>query len=65
MTRDELIEDLQLGSQNIVELGRIDPLNKEDLKHLIDIFKCPFRLLSIEPGKQDKITALPIEVFNT
>ena len=56
MSEEELMEDLQTGSQDAAERGRIDPLTQSELEHLADIFKCPFRFLSIEPGNEVILT---------
>jgi dimethylamine---corrinoid protein Co-methyltransferase len=56
LSEDELMEDLQLGSQDAAERAQVDPLNQSELEHLADIFKCPFRFLSIEPGNEVILT---------
>lgn len=56
LSEEELLEDLQLGSQDAAERGQIDPLSQAELEHLADIFKCPFRFLSVEPGNEVILT---------
>jgi dimethylamine--corrinoid protein Co-methyltransferase len=56
MSEEELMEDLLVGSQDAAERGQIDPLTQSEIEHLADIFKCPFRFLSIEPGNEVILT---------
>jgi len=56
LSEEELMEDLQRGSQDAAERGQIDPLAQSELEHIRDIFKCPFRFLSVEPGNEVILT---------
>jgi len=56
LSEEELMEDLQRGSQDAAERGQIDPLTQSELEHIRDIFKCPFRFLSVEPGNEVILT---------
>jgi len=52
LTEGELMRDLEEGTEDAADRGKIPPLATEELKHLFDIFSCPFRFVSVEPGKE-------------
>lgn len=56
MTRDELVRDLQLGTQEAAERGKIPPLTQEDLDRLLEIFLNPNKVVSVEPGNEVPMT---------
>ena len=56
LSEEKLMEDLERGSQDAAVRGQIDPLTQSELEHLRDIFKCPFRFLSVEPGNEVILT---------
>ena len=56
MSEEELMEDIQRGSQDAAERGQIEPLTQSEIEHLGDIFRCPLRFLSVEPGNEVILT---------
>lgn len=52
MTDSELMEDLVKGGEDAAERGRIPMLNKEELQYLFDVFKSPYKFVSVEPGNE-------------
>ena len=38
MSESQLMEDLTTGTEDAADRGKIDPLNKEELQYLFDLF---------------------------
>lgn len=56
MTSEEIMTALELGSEDASDKGKIDPLSKDDLECLLDIFKDPSRVVSVEQGEEVVVT---------
>ena len=52
MSESQLMEDLTTGTEDAADRGKIDPLNKEELQYLFDLFASPYRFVSVEPGNE-------------
>jgi dimethylamine--corrinoid protein Co-methyltransferase len=52
MSENQLMEDLTTGTEDAADRGKIDPLNKEELQYLFDLFASPYRFVSVEPGNE-------------
>jgi len=52
MSVDDIRRDLEEGSEDAAERGRISTLAKDELDHLFDIFSSPHRFIGVEPGKE-------------
>jgi len=56
MTESELQRDLEEGTADAADRGKIPPLAKDELDHLFDIFASPMRFVSVERGKEVVLT---------
>ncbi len=56
MTSEEIIRDLEAGTADAADKGKIDPLSKDDLDRLLEIFTNPARVVSVEPGNEVVVT---------
>jgi dimethylamine--corrinoid protein Co-methyltransferase len=52
MTESELKRDLEEGTADAADRGKIPPLPEEELDHLFDIFASPMRFVSVDRGKE-------------
>ncbi|MCK5551951.1 MAG: [dimethylamine--corrinoid protein] Co-methyltransferase, partial [Deltaproteobacteria bacterium] len=52
LTEVELMRDLEEGTADAADRGKIPPLSEEELKYLFDIFISPARFVSVERGKE-------------
>lgn len=52
LTESELMQDLEEGTADAADRGKISPLSQEELKYLFDIFSSPMRFVSVERGKE-------------
>jgi dimethylamine--corrinoid protein Co-methyltransferase len=52
LTESELMHDLEEGTADAADRGKIPPLSEEELKYLFDIFISPARFVSVERGKE-------------
>jgi dimethylamine--corrinoid protein Co-methyltransferase len=52
MTEGELRRDLEEGTADAADRGKIPPLAQEELDHLFDIFSSPMRFVSVDRGKE-------------
>jgi len=52
MSTGQLMEDLEAGTADAADRGKIDPLSKEELEYLYDIFICPDRFVSVASGNE-------------
>lgn len=67
LSKSELARDLEDGTNDAAERGRIAPLSKEELQHLFDIFSSPYRFVSVEPGKEVVLSydGTPLKMWRT
>jgi dimethylamine--corrinoid protein Co-methyltransferase len=56
LTEAELVQELEEGTADAAERGRIGPLTKEEMQYLFEVFSCPFRFVSVEPGNEVILT---------
>jgi dimethylamine--corrinoid protein Co-methyltransferase len=56
MTSEEIMGDLEAGTADAADKGKIAPLSKDDLDMLLDIFTNPTRFVSVEPGNEVVVT---------
>ncbi len=56
MTESELRRDLEAGTQDASVKGKIPPLHEDELKYLVELFVVPYRLVSVERGKEVVLT---------
>jgi dimethylamine--corrinoid protein Co-methyltransferase len=56
MTSEEIMSDLEAGTADAADKGKIAPLSKDDLDILLDIFTNPTRFVSVEPGNEVVVT---------
>jgi len=56
MTADEMRRDMELGTQDAANRGKIAPLNQDDLDYLMDIFTNTNKIVSVEPGNEVPLT---------
>jgi len=56
MEADEIIRDIEQGTQDAAERGKIARLSKSDTEHLMDIFTNPNRIVGVEPGREVVLT---------
>jgi len=56
LSEEEIRKDLEEGSQDAAKKGKIPPLAEEDLRRLLEIFKCPDRSVGVERGKEVILT---------
>ncbi len=52
LSESELKQDMEDGTREAAEKGRIAPLTQDELAHLYDIFSSPHGFLGVEPGKE-------------
>lgn len=48
----ELMQDLEAGTEDAADRGKIPPLSKEELKHLFDIFASSYKFVSVDRGNE-------------
>jgi len=56
LTESELMQDLEEGTADAADRGKISPLSQEELKYLFDIFSSPMRFVSVERGNEIVLT---------
>lgn len=63
----ELMEDLVAGTQDAADRGNIAPLSQDDLDHIADILKCPYKAVGVDPGYECILTydGAPIKLIRT
>ena len=52
ISESELRKDLEEGTRDASERAGISPLSEEELRHLLDIYKSPYKVVSVEPGNE-------------
>jgi dimethylamine---corrinoid protein Co-methyltransferase len=67
MSESELMGDLEAGMQDAIKSGGVDPLSKEDLQYLFDLFTAPYRFVSVEPGHEVVLSydGAPLKMMRT
>jgi dimethylamine--corrinoid protein Co-methyltransferase len=67
MQEQELMQDLEEGTQDAAERGNIPALSKETLQHIFEIFACPHGFIGVEPGNEVILTydGAPIKMRRT
>ena len=53
MSESELRADLEAGTEDAADRGKIPPLTEDELNHLFDIFSSPYKFISVEPVAPD------------
>jgi len=56
LTESELMQDLEEGTADAADRGKIFPLSQGELKYLFDIFSSPMRFVSVERGNEIVLT---------
>ncbi|MDH4010640.1 MAG: hypothetical protein OEU55_07990, partial [Desulfobacterales bacterium] len=56
MSESELRADLEAGTEDAADRGKIPPLSEDELNHLFDIFSSPYKFISVEPGQEIVLT---------
>lgn len=56
LSEGELKRDLEEGTEDAAERGEISTLSEDDLSHLFDIFRAPYKFISVEPGNEIVLT---------
>ena len=52
LSESELRRDLEEGSRHAAERARIPPLSEDDLRRLLELYKCPDKSVGVERGKE-------------
>ncbi len=52
LSESELMRDLEEGTEDAADRGKIPVLSKEELNYLFDVLSSPFRFVSVEPGNE-------------
>jgi dimethylamine--corrinoid protein Co-methyltransferase len=52
LNETELMRDLEEGTEDAADRGKIPALAKDELKYLFDVFSSPYRFVSVEPGSE-------------
>jgi dimethylamine--corrinoid protein Co-methyltransferase len=52
MTEDEVRRDIDKGIQDAVDRAGVAPLEQDEIQHLLEIFKCPDKIVGVESGKE-------------
>jgi len=56
MSADDIRRDLDEGTADAADRGKIPSLDKAELDHLFDIFSSPHRFVGVEPGREVVLT---------
>jgi dimethylamine--corrinoid protein Co-methyltransferase len=52
LSESELRQDLEEGSRHAAERAKILPLSEDDLRRLLELYKCPDKSVGVERGKE-------------
>jgi dimethylamine--corrinoid protein Co-methyltransferase len=52
MTEAEVRKDIEEGTKDAASRGKIPPLSEDEIKHILDIYNRPERIVSVEPGNE-------------
>lgn len=55
-TPAELMQDLEDGTTDAAERGKIPALSTDEVKHIYDIMASPYKFVSVEPGREIVLT---------
>lgn len=56
LSEGELKRDLEEGTADAAERGGIPTLSEDELSYLFDIFKAPYKFISVQPGNEIVLT---------
>jgi len=56
LSEDEVREDIIEGTNDAASRAGVDPLKEDEIEHLLDIFKNPDKVVSVEDGKEVVMT---------
>ena len=56
LSEGELKRDLEEGTEDAAERGEIPTLSEDELSYLFDIFKAPYKFISVQPGNEIVLT---------
>jgi len=48
LSESEIQRDIEEGRQDAAKNGQVEPLNQDEMLHLLEIFKCPDRSVGVE-----------------
>jgi len=52
LSEGDLLKDLEAGTEDAADRGEISVLTREELQYLLDIFRSPYKFVSVEPGHE-------------
>jgi len=52
MTEAEVRKDIEEGTKDAASRAKIPPLSEDEIKHILDIYTRPERVVSVEPGNE-------------
>jgi len=52
LAEDEIKHDIEEGTKDASERGKIPPLSEDDRFRLLEIFKCPDKSVGVERGNE-------------
>jgi len=52
MSESEVRRDLEAGTEDAADRGKIDPLSREELQYLYDLFAAPYRFIGVDAGNE-------------
>lgn len=52
MTEDEIMSDIKAATADAQKKGKVDPLSKDEMEHILDIIITPGTMVGVEPGAQ-------------
>lgn len=67
LSESELRQDLEQGSADAADRGKTDPLSKEELQYLYDLFVSPYRVVGVDPGNEIVLSydGAPLKMMRT
>jgi len=52
MTEAEIRKDIEAGTQDAANRGKVEAMTEEDIRYLLEIFKCPDRSVGVQRGNE-------------
>lgn len=52
LSETDLLKDLEAGTEDAADRGKIPVLTNEELQYLFDVFRSPYKFVSVEPGRE-------------
>lgn len=52
MTEDEVRKDVEEGTNDAASRANVPPLSEDEIKHVVEIYIRPERIIGVEPGKE-------------